>query len=618
MMISCNLRKLDTSNSCIGNIPFHRVEFVDGVTTDSLQPLRMHKLCRGLDLLMSFAFGYNGVSALISVVSLFTFGLMTGGPGTMVWSWLICFFMTMVVALNFSEICSAFPAAGSVYHWTGVLAPREVAPAASYWTGLFNWLGNASGDSAFAYTFSIFMNAALVLSGYDGLSTGEQVGLAIAVLFVWDILNVLRIDELGWINDFAVLLQVGTIISLMVILFDFAPKVNSAEYVFFKYYNDTGFDSQGYVLLISLLFGLYGFVGYDASAHLAEETTHARISAPVAVLSTCVATGVCGLLLIFTFLFTMQNIQSAIDGYTGNAALQIILQCTDASTAAIFAWLLVACVFFAGFSGVTVTSRILFALFRDKAAIYSDVMSTLHPELRSPVNILIFMFFTESSLILLCLISNGGDTAFYNVTGLCTIALQIAYAIPISYNVLSYLVPEHYNYVKNTLGATPFALGQWSIPLGIIAAVWLWVTSLIFFLPTSNPITASTMNYSIVVVTAIIIIGWVNWNFNSKYYFRGPKRPEDTEDAFHLKGDIKKLVTSISAAGGSKGNDDTPRRRGPSETWRLIASEAVDNPVGQRQIRRPGGPAGAGRYTEDAGSSGSGSRSPAVVHSESV
>ena len=75
------------------------------------------ELDRGMDGFMSFAIGFTEVNAVISVTSVLSYGLITGGPVTIVWGWLITFAMTMVIAYNFAEMCSVFPSAGSVYHW---------------------------------------------------------------------------------------------------------------------------------------------------------------------------------------------------------------------------------------------------------------------------------------------------------------------------------------------------------------------------------------------------------------------------------------------------------------------------------------------------------------------
>ncbi len=67
-----------------------------------------------------------------------------------------------------AEICSTYPSAGSVYHWSGMLANKKWAPSVCYITGWFNFLGNAAGDASFAYGFSSVVAAADSLYKNDG------------------------------------------------------------------------------------------------------------------------------------------------------------------------------------------------------------------------------------------------------------------------------------------------------------------------------------------------------------------------------------------------------------------------------------------------------------------
>ncbi|CAM5260042.1 Amino acid permease OS=Streptomyces alboniger OX=132473 GN=CP975_19060 PE=4 SV=1 [Streptomyces alboniger] len=52
----------------------------------------------------------------------------------------------------------------------------------------------------------------------------------------------------------------------------------SPSFVFGGFVNDTGWDIPLYVTAIGLLLAQYTFCGYDASAHLSEETSNASVS----------------------------------------------------------------------------------------------------------------------------------------------------------------------------------------------------------------------------------------------------------------------------------------------------------------------------------------------------
>jgi len=67
-------------------------------------------------------------------------------------------------------------------------------------------------------------------------------------------------------------------------------------------------------------------------------------------------------------------------------------------------------------------------------------------------------------------------------------------------------------------------LGRWSIPIGWASAIWLTLTSVLFFFPSTYPVNAQNMNYTIVVVGATMIICLFFWVVTARKWFVGPKR----------------------------------------------------------------------------------------------
>lgn len=67
-------------------------------------------------------------------------------------------------------------------------------------------------------------------------------------------------------------------------------------------------------------------------------------------------------------------------------------------------------------------------------------------------------------------------------------------------------------------------LGRWSNPLCYIGSIWLFATSCLLFLPIEGPVTYANMNWLCVVVAGVSAASAVNWLFNSRYHFVGPKR----------------------------------------------------------------------------------------------
>ena len=153
-------------------------------------------------------------------------------------------------------------------------------------------------------------------------------------------------------------------------------------------------------------------------------------------------------------------------------------------------------VYLGGFSHMTVTTRIVFAMSRDGA---------------------------------LPLISS---TAFSAITQISTIGYSISYAIPI---ILRVTVSRH------TFQQGRYNLGQWSIVNGSVAGIFLIATSLCFFFPTNfddnMQQTAANFNYTIAVFSGALLIATVYWFLpkrlgGARHFFTGPVRPEELDGKF--------------------------------------------------------------------------------------
>src|SRR5579863_9593365 len=84
------------------------------------------ELHRTLGFFSSFAAAFSYISPSTGIFTLFYLGLTTVG-GVFIWSWPIVAAGQMLVALNFAEVASHFPIAGSVFQWTKYLAGRPYA-----------------------------------------------------------------------------------------------------------------------------------------------------------------------------------------------------------------------------------------------------------------------------------------------------------------------------------------------------------------------------------------------------------------------------------------------------------------------------------------------------------
>ena len=77
---------------------------------------------------------------LDALAGLFGTGLAYGGPGSLVWGWLLTSVFTCFMALSMSELCSSLPVAGGIYYWSYMLSGRH-GPFAAWLTAHANFLG---------------------------------------------------------------------------------------------------------------------------------------------------------------------------------------------------------------------------------------------------------------------------------------------------------------------------------------------------------------------------------------------------------------------------------------------------------------------------------------------
>jgi amino acid transporter len=158
---------------------------------------------------------------------------------------------------------------------------------------------------------------------------------------------------------------------------------------------------------------------------------------------------------------------------------------------------------------MTVTTRVGYAIARDNGFPCSYHLSKINKYTKNPDAMLILVFILSSALCFLPLYS---ERAFTAITGITTVSYQISYAIPIWFRITSSrdsFVPSHFN------------LGKYSLLVGWISAIWLTLTSVIMFLPTSyDPIlgyTVDNFNYTIVVISITGAFAFVYWILPEPY-----------------------------------------------------------------------------------------------------
>ena len=237
------------------------------------------ELLRRMSGFSNFAVSFTIISILSGCLTLYFYGMTTGGPAVIVWGWPFVGIMTLFVGLAMAEVCSSYPTAGGLYYWAAKLAKKN-GPAWSWFTGWFNFLGQVAVTAGIDFGAAFFVNAFLNLQW--GVSTAHWVTILIfaIVLAVHGLLNQFGIRLVALLNDISVWWHVIGVLVIVAVLVFTPAKHQSAGFVFGHFVNNTGWGSGLYVVLLGLLLAQYTFTGYDASAHMTEETRDAATAGP--------------------------------------------------------------------------------------------------------------------------------------------------------------------------------------------------------------------------------------------------------------------------------------------------------------------------------------------------
>jgi amino acid permease (GABA permease) len=465
------------------------------------------ELRRRMSGFSNFAVSFTIISILSGCLTLYGFGMNTGGPAIIVWGWPFVGIMTLFVGLSMAEVCSSYPTAGGLYYWAAKLA-RKNGAAWSWFTGWFNFLGQVAVTAGIDFGAAFFINAFLNLQW--GVSTAHWVTILIfaCVLALHGLLNQFGIKLVALLNDISVWWHIlGVLIIVGALLF--APSHHqTAHTVFTSIVNNTGFHSTFYVLLIGLLLAQYTFTGYDASAHMTEETHNAARSGPRGIVMSIVVSLFAGWILLIGVTFAIQDYTKEVGALVPPA--QVFVDALGSTGGKLLLLIAIGAQLFCGMSSVTANSRMIYAFSRDGALPGSAIWHKVNHRTRTPTNA-IWLAAVGALILGLPYLWNG--TAYAAVTSVAVIGLYIAYVLP--------------TLLRLRQGASfqrgPWHLGQWSYVVGWIAVVWVLIITILFMLPTVTPIHWSNFNYTVVAVAVVLGFAGIYWLVSAKNWFTGPR-----------------------------------------------------------------------------------------------
>jgi amino acid transporter len=478
--------------------------------------LRLYRKMGGFS---NFAISFTIISIFTGYLPSYYIGFHNGGPAIIMWGCLIVGPVSVLVAMAMAEIASSMPTAGALYFWASKLG----GPAWGWFTGWFNLVGQIAVCAAVQYASATFTTALLSLwfpslVGTDNVTIFIVMSVIAAVQLGLNLLNVNLLAQLNVLSAWWHMAGVGLVVVVMVIV---PTEHQSVAFVFGQVINNSGFSDSAiwYVFGIGLLMPVYSLVGYDASAHMSEETRSASRSTALGMVWAVGASVVFGFVLLLAVTFAVPDVQGTLDA-GGQAVVYIWAEATNEAWAEFMLLITVGAQLFCGTACVTSGSRMLFAFSRDHAVPGSRLWRRVGAN-RVPVYSVIAIVVTAWALMIPTLAN--GVVGYAVGTSIAVIGLSIAFALPI---------------ILRIRAGEKFEPGAWSLGkhykwISRIAVAWIAFICVLFLLPISpNGIPGAeefafeSVNYApLTVGGALLLFG--GWYFlSARKWFTGPVREE--------------------------------------------------------------------------------------------
>jgi amino acid transporter len=495
------------------------------------------ELMRSWSGFSNFAISFSIISILAGCFTSFGLGWNNGGPAAIAWGWPIVSVFILITGLCLAELVSAYPTSGGIYWWASKLGGAK----AGYYTGWLNLIGLIAILASVAYGCATFLDltlGTLSSSWLAGYSLKRTFVMFVIILAASAIINIFSSHLLAIINNISVWWHVAGAAAVVLILILVPEHHASLADVFAKTINNTGIfgGDKGwgwllFVLPISAILTQYTITGYDASAHLSEETKSAANAAAKGIWQSIFYSGIGGWILLLSFLFAVQNADDV--SAKGGGVAAIFSQAMGSTWVVTVLFISTAGQFFCTTACQTSTSRMLFAFSRDRAVPghqwWSKVSSSRVPANGVIITALIAAVITLPALVSVNITVNGQQVptpvAFFAVVSIGVVGLYLCFAVPIYHR---WKVGDSFDQGSWNLRGH----WRWMAPIAIAEIV---ITSIIALLPYSNtgmPWDPSFewkyVNYTPILVGGTLFLLWVYWHLSVKKWFTGPVRQIDT------------------------------------------------------------------------------------------
>jgi len=424
------------------------------------------ELRRTLGFLSNFAVAFSYISVSTGTFTNQAVAFGVGGPAIF-WAWPIVIIGQTFVALNFAELASHFPVAGSIYQWSKRLSNRTLG----WFTGwIYFWAGVVT-VTAVAATVPLVLST---IMGFDLAGTSpvpfldmwQFVGLL--TLVTTTLINSIGVRLLAIINNIGVGAEIlGMVVFALLLLF-FANHQSPSILLDTSYTSGLANGSYLPVFLVGMFMALFVVYGFDTAGTFGEETLDAARQAPRGVLSAIWLSGIVGFVFLLAVTLSFQDVGKAVE--TGQAFGFPIADTIKANLTFgllgsftmgdLYLVMILVAVYVCTLAIQGATTRLMFSMGRDRRLPFGGTWGHVHPTLKTPAYAAIAVGVLGAVPILV----TGALGSIY-------LAIAATGMIYISYFLCNLGVFAARRKGWPHKGAW-FSLGSWGTIINILALVW--------------------------------------------------------------------------------------------------------------------------------------------------
>ena len=396
------------------------------------------ELFRSMGGFSNFAISFSIISILTGAVILYDYGLAWAGTAAVMIGWPLITVFVLFISASMGEIASAYPTAGGLYYWASRMKNKNWG----WWTAWFNLIGQFAIVAGINYAAALFINATIVTPilsnfGIDYGNTTVLIGSAEQPILVGSLvtmgilmliqlaINIAGINLVALLNQVSVWWHIGIVAAVVVLVF-LAGKPDESGMTLFAIQPqdvagsweiniggviDLDFGAAiTYPILLAFFFSLlqanWTYTGYDASAHVAEETVGARVASAWGIFLSVAVSAIVGYIFLVTLSTHLPNLSTlfpaTFDGadpakysqyYFGDGAAVIdtLIYNLGPTIGGVLSAGIAIAMWFCGLSSIASAGRMLYAFSRDDGVPGSGWLKKVSHRYRTPANALTAM-----------------------------------------------------------------------------------------------------------------------------------------------------------------------------------------------------------------------------------